>query len=267
MSKITIQDILRRKQKEHRNIAVLTAYDFPFAKLVDEAGIDIVLVGDSLGMVCLGYDSTLPVTMEDMLHHVKPVSRAVKHALVVADMPFGSYQTVGSALHNAKRFIKEGGAQAVKLEGGERILDQVKSLVRAGFPVMGHLGMLPQSIRKIGGYKVQGKTKDEANQIFGEALELERAGAFAIVLECVPNSLAKRITKKLNIPTIGIGAGPDTDGQVLVLHDLLGFRSQVRPRFVRCYADLDSVIRKAVTRYRQDVLRRKFSSLEETFKR
>lgn len=265
MDKITVKNILKYKQ-QRRKVTALTAYDFPFAKLVDEAGIDIALVGDSVGMVCLGYETTLPVTMEEMLHHVKAARRAVKCALLVADMPFGSYRSLGSALRNAYRFIKEAGADAVKLEGGDAVLKQVKGLIRAGFPVMGHLGMLPQSIRELGGYKVQGKTAEERDRISGEALELEEAGVFALVLECVPNSLAKRITNALKIPTIGIGAGPDTDGQVLVLHDALGFRSAVRPRFVRRYADLDQVIRQALRRYRADVLKGAFPSLKESFK-
>ena len=265
MNKITVKDILNRKQKEHRKIAVLTAYDFPFANLVDQAGIDIVLVGDSVGMVCLGYESTVPVSMREMLHHTKAVSRAVKHALIVADMPFGSYQTAASAVRNARRFLKEAGAEAVKLEGGKRIIEQVKALVRAGIPVMGHLGMTPQTATELGGYKVQGKTKKDAQKILNEAKELERAGVFSIVLECVPRGLAARVTEALWVPTIGIGAGPAADGQVLVLHDLLGFESAVRPRFVRRYADLNKVISEALFKYRSDVLKKKFPSLTESF--
>lgn len=266
MNKMTVKEIINRKRKRGRKVTALTAYDFPFAKLVDEAGIDIVLVGDSVGMVCLGYETTLPVTMADMLHHTKAVSRAVKRALVVSDMPFESYGSVGSALHNARQLLKEAGASAVKLEGGRRILSQVKALVRSGIPVMGHLGMLPQSIREVGGYKVQGRSKEEADRIFEEALELEGAGVFSIVLECVPNSLAKRITRSIKIPTIGIGAGPDTDGQILVLHDLLDLESPVRPRFVRRYAHLNLVIEKALHQYRNDVLTKKFPKLQESFK-
>ncbi len=266
MGRVTVKDILNRKQKDKHKIAALTAYDFPFAKLADGAGIDIVLVGDSVGMVCLGYESTLPVSMREMLHHVKAVRRAVKHALLVADMPFGSYQGIEPAIRNARRLLKEAGAEAVKLEGGKRIIAQVKGLIRAGVPVMGHLGMMPQSVSELGGYKVQGKTKEEANRIFEEAKELEQAGVFAIVLECVPNSLAKRITKSLKIPTIGIGAGPDTDGQVLVIHDLLGFESSIRPRFVRRYAELNQIIHKALTQYRNDVLNKKFPTAQESFK-
>ncbi|MBI4395029.1 MAG: 3-methyl-2-oxobutanoate hydroxymethyltransferase [Candidatus Omnitrophica bacterium] len=264
MPKVTIKDILNQKQNEQKKITALTAYDFPFAKLVDEAGIDIVLIGDSVGMVCLGYESTLPVTMFDMIHHVKAVSRAVKRALLVADMPFGSYRTVRSAARNANRLVRAG-AETVKLEGGRKILAQVKALVRAQIPVMGHLGMTPQSIAELGGYKVQGRTKEEADRILNEAKALEKAGVFSIVLECVPRSVAKRVTSALRIPTIGIGAGPDTDGQVLVLHDLLGFESRVHPRFVRRYAEANQMIAKALREYRNDVLRKKFPSAKESF--
>lgn len=261
---MTVRDIIARKKKREKIVA-LTAYDFPFAKLVDEADLDIVLVGDSLGMVCLGYETTLPVTMEEMLHHLKAVRRAVRHALLVVDMPYRSYRNIRSAVDNARKF-KKAGAEAVKLEGGERILKQVRAIIRAGMPVMGHLGMLPQSVRELGGYKVQGKTKEEADRIFKEARELEQAGVFSVVLECVPNSLAKRVTGRLKIPTIGIGAGPDTDGQVLVLHDMLGFESPVRPRFVRRYGELSQAIRKAVAAYRRDVLKGKFPTVQESFK-
>jgi 3-methyl-2-oxobutanoate hydroxymethyltransferase len=263
MNKLTVKYISALKGK--RKIAVLTAYDFPTAKFVDEAGLDIVLVGDSVGMVCLGYESTLPVTMEDMLHHVGAAGRAVKHALLVADMPYGTYRNVGSAVKNARALVREGGADAVKLEGGRDVLSVVKAIVRTGIPVMGHLGMLPQSIKEVGGYKVMGKTKEEADRILDEAVELERAGVFSIVLECVPVSLAARVTKRIKIPTIGIGAGPDTDGQVLVFHDVLGLESPVSPRFVRRYADLSTVIRKALNQYRNDVLGEKFPTAKESF--
>lgn len=266
MSKITIEDIINRKQKERRKITALTAYDFPFARLVDQAGIDIVLVGDSVGMVCLGYESTVSVVMADMIHHAKAASRAVKRALVVVDMPFGSYSDAESAVLNAKRLVQEGGAEAVKPERGHVIASQIKAIIREGINVMGHLGMTPQSVSELGGYKVQGRTKKEADRIFDEALELERLGVFSIVLECVPDSLAKRITEALKIPTIGIGAGPYTDGQVLVLHDLLGFESSVHPRFVRRYAQLDQVVSKALSQYCNDVLSGKFPTLKESFK-
>lgn len=263
MSKLTAKNISALKGK--RKIAALTAYDFPGAKLVDESGMDIILVGDSVGMVSLGYESTLPVTMEDMLHHTRAAKRAVKCALIVTDMPYGSYRNVGSAVKNAKALIREGGADAVKLEGGRDVLSEVKAIVRTGIPVMGHLGMLPQSIKELGGYKVQGKTREEAERILDEAVELERAGVFSLVLECVPKTLAARLTKRIKIPTIGIGAGPDTDGQVLVFHDVLGFESPVNPRFVRRYADLSAVIRKALTQYRNDVLKGKFPTQKESF--
>ncbi|MBI4368156.1 MAG: 3-methyl-2-oxobutanoate hydroxymethyltransferase [Candidatus Omnitrophica bacterium] len=265
MSRITVKDILNRKLKEKRKITALTAYDFPFAKLVDEADIDIVLVGDSVGMVCLGYESTLPVSMREMIHHAKAVSRAAKHALIVADMPFGSYQGVESALRNARRFLKEANAHAVKLEGGKPILAQVKALVRSGIPVMGHLGMTPQTAGQLGGYRVQGKTQVDAGRILEDARSLEEAGVFAMVLECVPKVLGKRITRSVRVPTIGIGAGPDTDGQILVLHDLLGFDSAIQPRFVRRYAQISRVVRRALARYRRDVVGKKFPSAKESF--
>lgn len=264
MDRMSVRKIIGLKRKR-RNIVVLTAYDFPFAKILDEAGVDLILVGDSLGMVTLGYETTLPVTMEDMLHHLKAVRRAVRRSFLVVDMPYRSYSNVKVAVANAKQF-KQAGAQAVKLEGGKKVLKQVQAILHAGIPVMGHLGMLPQSVRELGGYKVQGKTEEEAEQIFQDAKLLERAGVFSVVLECVPNSLAKRITKGLRIPTIGIGAGPSTDGQVLVLHDMLGFESQVKPRFVRQYAHLNEAVRKAVLEYRKDVLSKHFPSSKESFK-
>ncbi len=263
MNPISVQDI--KNQKNAKKIVALTAYDFPFAKLLDESSIDIILVGDSVGMVLLGYETTLSVTMEEMLHHLKAVRRAVKRALVVADMPFASYENPEKALLNASRLMKEGGADAVKLEGGTQIMKEVKALRDYEIPVMGHLGMTPQSIKELGGYKVQGKSKEEADVIFKDALALEKAGIFSLVLECIPVSLSKRITEALTIPTIGIGAGAETDGQVLVLHDLLGFPSSVRPRFVRKYADLSTVVQKAVNEYRKDVMDGKFPSLKESF--
>ena len=264
MNSISIKKIVSQKNK--KKVVALTAYDFPFAKLLDESGVDIILVGDSVGMVSLGYETTLSVTMEEMLHHVKAVRRAVKHALLVADMPYASYENPEKALLNASRLTKEGGADAVKLEGGGRIIAEVKAIIEYDIPVMGHLGMTPQSIKELGGYKVQGRNKKEADEIFGDAVALERAGIFSLVLECVPVSLAKRITSELKIPTIGIGAGPETDGQVLVLHDLLGFPSPVRPRFVRRYADLSEVVKTAVGEYRSNVMSEKFPSLKESFK-
>ena len=264
MPKLTTQDILSRK-KSHTKITALTAYDYPFAKLVDEAEMDIVLVGDSLGMVCLGYESTAVVSMDEMVHHGKAACRAVKNALVVIDMPAKSYLEPIQAVQNAKRLIADTGADAVKPEGGRSIFTVVKALREAGIQVMGHLGMTPQSVDQMGGYKVQGKTKEAADRIFEDALELERLGVFSIVLECVPHTLAKRVSEALKVPTIGIGAGPDTDGQVLVLHDILGIESNVHPKFVRKYADLNEIVRQAIATYKQDVLEKKYPSLKESF--
>ena len=253
------------KKKKHEKITVLTAYDFPTARILDEAGIDIVLVGDSLGMVLLGYESTVPVTMRDMLHHVRAVSRAVKKSFVIADMPFGSYDTPDRAVRNAKRFLKEAGADGVKLEGGKKIQEQIKALVDAGIPVMGHLGMTPQTASLLGGYRVQGKEKKQAAEIEKDAGFLDRLGVFSLVLECVPAALAAKITRNIKCPVIGIGAGPAADGQVLVLHDMLGFHSKMHPRFVRRYASLENQIRGAVEKYRRDVLAGKFPSKEESY--
>ena len=265
MKRLAVQDILNRKAKEHTKITALTAYDFPFARLVDQAGIDIVLVGDSVGMVCLGYETTSSVVMNEMIHHAKAVKRALRHALCVVDMPYGSYDDPATAVENAKRLVHEGGADAVKPEGGKRIARQIGAMIKEGIQVMGHLGMTPQSVSKLGGYKVQGKTEQEGAQITSDAKTLEGLGVFSIVLECIPHSLGKHITESLRIPTIGIGAGPDTDGQVLVIHDLLGFQSSVHPRFVRRYADLDQMIRSAVSRYRDDVMSGAYPSMKESF--
>lgn len=264
MEKVTVKSI--RERKGQGKIVALTAYDFPFARLLDESGVDIVLVGDSLGMVVLGYDSTLPVTMRDMLHHAKAVSRAVKRALVVGDMPFGSSLAEDQALRNAKRFIQEGGVTAVKLEGGEeRAAKIVKTLVRSGIPVMGHIGMTPQAASALGGYKVQGRIPKEAKKILEESQRLEDAGVFSLVLECVPSRLAGKVTKKLSVPTIGIGAGPKTDGQILVLHDLLGFEGGVKPRFARRYAEFEKLAREAFSHYMKDVRSGAFPSAKESF--
>lgn len=244
---------------------MLTAYDFPMARILDEAGVDVILVGDSLGMVVLGYESTVPVTMRDMLHHTRAVARAVRKAVVVADMPFGSYDIPERALRNALRLIKEGGADAVKLEGGQTIEKQVAHLVHAGVPVMGHVGMTPQTATRLGGYRVQGRDSKQAAQILKDALLLERLGAFSVVLECVPGPLAQKITRKLKCPTIGIGAGIHADGQVLVLNDMLGLESSVRPRFVRQYAQFGKAARKAALVYIRDVKESKFPTVEESF--
>ncbi len=261
---LTVKSIYDKKKKKEK-ITALTAYDALLARILDEQEIDIILVGDSVGMVLLGYDTTVPVTMREMLHHTKAVSRGVKHALIVADMPFGSYDTVERALRNAKRFIQEAGANAVKLEGGQRVQKQIHALVQNGFPVIGHLGMTPQTASQLGGYRVQGRDKKHADEILKDALLLDRLGVFSLVLECVPAALAQKITKKIKCPTIGIGAGQKTDGQVLVTHDMLGFSSSVHPRFVRRYAALEAQIKHAVSEYRKDVLNGRFPSKKESF--
>lgn len=259
----TVKEIIQLKGNQ--KITALTAYDYPFARILDEAGIDIVLIGDSLGMVILGYESTVPVTMREMLHHTKAVSRAVKRALIVADMPFGSCDNPERAVRNAKRFLKEAGADAVKLEGGKKIEKEVQALILAGIPVMGHVGMTPQTAGSLGGYKVQGRDKSQAGDIFQDAAILSDLGVFSIVLECLPIELAEQITHKVQCPTLGIGAGAKTDGQILVLHDLLGFQGKVSPKFVRAFASLEQETRKAVEDYIQEVTAGKFPSKEESF--
>jgi 3-methyl-2-oxobutanoate hydroxymethyltransferase len=252
-AKITASSLLEKKQR-HELITCLTAYDYAGARLVDEAGIDMVLVGDSLGMVMLGYDNTLPVTVHEMLHHTKAVRRGVKHAFLVADMPFASYHVgLREALRNASRFIKEAGAEAVKIEGGEKRARLVERMVEAEIPVVGHIGLTPQSLHSMGGYKVQGKTLKAIEQLMHDALALERAGACCIVLEGMPREVAAMITEELEIPTIGIGAGPDCDGQVLVFHDVLGLTFAPPAKFVRRYAELGNVIREAVLSFKEDV--------------
>jgi 3-methyl-2-oxobutanoate hydroxymethyltransferase len=247
-------------------VAVLTAYDFPTARLADEAGVEIVLVGDSLGTVVLGYESTLPVTMADMLHHVRAVTRACPRALVVADMPFMSYQAgIEDAVRNAGRFVQEAGADAVKLEGGERVAAAVRRIVEAGIPVMGHLGLTPQSLLVLGGYRVQGRAAADQERLLREARLLEECGCFSVVLEGVPAALGAAITRELSIPTIGIGAGPACDGQVLVSHDLLGLTQGHVPKFVRRYADVAGTTRDAFVRYVADVKARRFPSDEESY--
>jgi 3-methyl-2-oxobutanoate hydroxymethyltransferase len=245
---------------------MLTAYDFSTASIVDEAGIDIILVGDSLGMVVMGYDSTLPVTMEDMIHHTKAVSRAVKRAMVIGDMPFMSYQTsVEDAVRNAGRFMKEAGAHGVKLEGGREVAEITRRITSAGIPVMGHLGLTPQSVHKFGGYKVQGKGDIAAKRILEDAKILEEAGAFSLVLECVPATLAGEISKSLEMPTIGIGGGIDCDGQVLVVNDMLGMFDKFTPKFVKKYANLSVDIKKAVGQYIDEVRNGVFPDEEHSF--
>lgn len=255
---------LRDKKKRREKITVLTAYDYPFAKILDEAGTDMILVGDSLGMVVLGHDTTLPVTMQDMIHHTSAAARAVKKSFLVADMPYRSYVSPALAVKNAK-LLKKAGAQAVKMEGGQMIRKQIQAVLNAGIPVMGHLGMTPQSVKEIGGYKVQGRDVKQARKILEDALLLESLGVFSIVLECVPAELGAKITDALKCPTIGIGAGSATDGQVLVLHDMLGFESGVSPRFVRKYGTIAEETREAVREYLEDVASGKFPSKEESY--
>ena len=266
ISRKTILDIKKMKTQGEK-ISMLTAYDYTMASILDESNIDILLVGDSLGNVVLGYDSTLPVTMEDMLHHTKAVSRAVKNAMIVADMPFLSYQiSPKAALANAGRFLKEADAQAVKLEGGREFAETVHKMTYAGIPVMAHLGLTPQSVHQLGGYKVQGKKEDAAEIMMQDAKILEEAGAFSVVLECVPEKLAADITRSLSIPTIGIGAGVHCDGQVLVINDMLGMYERMTPKFVKKYANLNLEIRNAVKLYIQDVKTSAFPDPEHSFK-
>jgi 3-methyl-2-oxobutanoate hydroxymethyltransferase len=264
--RVTINAIKEMKSRGEK-IPMLTAYDFATARLVDEAGMPLVLVGDSLGMVALGYESTIPVTMEEMIHHTKAVVRGTKQALVIGDMPFMSYHiSTAEALRNAARFIQEGGAQAVKLEGGHTVAEPVKRMVECGIPVMGHIGLTPQSIHQLGGFKAQGKTPEAAQRLLQDALALEAAGAFAIVLESVPYALARIITKKLAVPTIGIGAGPHCDGQVQVLSDLLGLYTEFVPRHAKQYAKLSQVIKEAVSQYLKEVKAGSFPTFENSYK-
>jgi 3-methyl-2-oxobutanoate hydroxymethyltransferase len=270
--KVTVPDLLQRKtqaagsQSNFQKITCLTAYDYPTARLLDEAGVDVILVGDSLGMVVLGYENTLSVTVEEMLHHTRAVRRGTRRALLVADMPYGSYHSdLGESLHNAMRFVKEAGAEAVKVEGGERRLELISRLTEAEIPVMGHVGLTPQSLNALGGYRVQGKTADAAEQLIRDARAVEAAGAFAVVLEAVPRELAAQITRELRISTIGIGAGPDCDGQILVVHDLLGLTFVQTPKFARQYANAGAMISKAVHQYCDDVRGGMFPSDGESY--
>lgn len=259
---LTFQEAKRKKQK----VTMLTAYDYSTAKLMDESGIPAILVGDSLGMVMLGYENTLSVTMEDMIHHTKAVAKGAKQALVITDMPFMSYQTsVYDAVKNAGRLVKEGGAQAVKLEGGIAVCEQIKAVVDASIPVCAHLGLTPQSVHSFGGYKVQGRGKAEAKRLLDEAKAVEKAGAFALVLECIPVEVAKQITEQLQIPTIGIGAGPYCDGQVLVYQDMLGMYSEVTPKFVKRYATVGETMINAFHRYQEEVEDGRFPCEEHSY--
>jgi 3-methyl-2-oxobutanoate hydroxymethyltransferase len=261
---MTIPEFQQHK-RDKKKLVVVTAYDALFARIVEQAGINVILVGDSLGVVVQGKPNTLSVTMEDMLYHTRLVAGAVQRALVIGDMPFMSYQaSTEEALRNAGRFL-QAGAAAVKLEGGAVVLDRVRAITAIGIPVMGHLGMTPQSVHRLGGYKVQGKAKDQAIQLMEDAKSLEAAGAFAIVLEAIPASLAKRITEAVSIPTIGIGAGPHCDGQVLVLYDLLGLFDEFMPRFVKPYAHLKADALQALRRYKEEVEQGKFPSESESY--
>lgn len=263
--RVTISEIKQMKQRKEK-IPMLTAYDYVTARMVDEAGVPLILVGDSLGMVMLGYDSTIPVTMDDMIHHTKAVVRGTRKALVVGDMPFMTYHiSLSDTLSNATRFIQEAGAQAVKLEGGEVVAEQVRRLVGCGIPVMGHIGLTPQSIHQLGGFKAQGKVAKEARKLLDDAHVLEEAGAFAIVLECTPAPLSELITEKLTIPTIGIGAGPGCDGQVQVISDILGLYTDFVPKHARQYARLAGEIKNAVASYMSEVKSLAFPTGEHSY--
>jgi len=264
--KFTVSSFIESKEKGTK-ISMLTAYDYSTAKLLDEAGVDTILVGDSLGMVMLGYEDTLSVTMDDMIHHTKAVARGTKNAFVIGDMPFMSYHvTVEDAVRNAGRFIKEARADAIKLEGGEDVVDKIRAIVKAQIPVVGHLGLTPQSVNMFGGFKVQGKSEAQAKKLIDEALLLQEAGCCAIVLECVPAKLAKIVSEKLVIPTIGIGAGADCDGQVLVIQDMLGMYSDFVPKFVKKFADVGSLMKEAVENYKKEVQEQTFPEDKHTFK-
>jgi 3-methyl-2-oxobutanoate hydroxymethyltransferase len=264
-AKVTTQTIFEKKQK-HEPITCLTAYDYAGARLVDEAGVDMVLVGDSLAMVVLGYENTLPVTMDEMLHHTRAVRRGVKRALVIADMPYASYHvSKKDALRNAARFLKEAGAEAVKIEGGEKRVPLIERLIDAEVPVMGHIGLTPQSLHVMGGYKVQGKTLAAVEQLMKDAIALDRAGCFSIVLEGIPREVATMITAEVSAPTIGIGAGPDCDGQVLVFHDILGLTFAPPAKFVRRYADLGATIATAVAEFKADVESKQYPRDDESY--
>ncbi len=263
--RITVDQIKQMKATGEK-IAMLTAYDYPTAKLVDAAGVQMILVGDSLGMVVLGYDSTLPVTMDEMLHHTKAVVRGSSRAMVVGDMPFMSYQaSLSEAMHNAGRFLKEANCQAVKLEGGERSAEIVRHMVQAGIPVVGHIGLTPQSVNQLSGFRVQGKTPKAAVQLIKDAHALEDAGAFAIVLESIPAPLAKVITERLRVPTIGIGAGPSCDGQVQVFHDIMGLYPDLAPKHAKRYASLAELMQNAIAGYVGEVKRGAFPTAKESY--
>jgi 3-methyl-2-oxobutanoate hydroxymethyltransferase len=264
-NKITILDFKRKKGSGER-ITMLTAYDYPMASIIDKAGIDAVLVGDSVGMVMLGYDNTVSVTMDEMIHHSKAVRKGTRRAFLIGDMPFMSYQVSDEeAVRNAGRFVQEAGCEAVKIEGGKEICPRVEAIVKAGIPVLGHIGLTPQSASKLGGYKVQGKDADSARGLIEAALELEKAGCFAVILECVPKELAEKITHKLHIPAIGIGAGAGCDGQVLVTHDIIGYFDKFVPKFVKQYAKVKDVIGEAVAAFKRETESGEFPGDEHSF--
>lgn len=257
---------IQKMKDTHQKISMLTAYDYTTAKLIDEAGVHMILVGDSLGMTMLGYENTLEVTMEDMIHHGRAVTRGAKETMVVVDMPFMSYQTsVYDAVVNAGRLVKEGGAQAVKLEGGAKVCPHIKAITEASIPVMAHLGLTPQSVNEFGGFKVQGKSFDAARTLIEDAKKVEAAGAFAIVLECVPDKLAKMITEAVSIPTIGIGAGPDCDGQVLVYQDMLGMYGDMQPKFAKRFVNAGEIMKQAFAQYCKEVAEGVFPAKEHCF--
>ncbi len=262
----TIQDFLKKK-REGKKITMLTAYDYPFARIVDEAGIDAIIVGDSLGMVVQGLENTLPVTMDEMIYHTKIVTRAVKNTMVMGDMPFMSYQTsIEDAVRNAGRFLKEAGASAIKMEGGAEVAENIRAMTKSDIPVMAHIGLTPQSIHRMGGYKVQGKTEESAKRLIEEAHIVEEAGAFSLLLEAIPMNLAKQITEELSIPTIGIGAGPHCDGQILVLHDVIGLFERFVPKFAKQYTDVKEEALKAIRAYKEEIEKGIFPSDEQSFK-
>ncbi|MGA2606265.1 MAG: 3-methyl-2-oxobutanoate hydroxymethyltransferase [Terriglobia bacterium] len=265
VSKVTVPWILERKLRAEK-ISCLTAYDYPTARLVDEAGIDLILVGDSLGQVVLGYDSTVPVTVEEILHHLRAVRRATRRALLVADLPYGAYHVSDEkALEVAIRYVKEGGAEAVKLEGGRKRAALIRRMVDAEVPVMAHIGLTPQSVHTMGGYRVQGKTLESATELLADAEALQDAGAFALCLEGMPRELAAIVTQRLRIPTIGIGAGPDCDGQILIFHDLVGLCFLPRTKFVRPYADTAANLRQALAHFREDIVGGRFPDDSESY--
>jgi len=266
MPKITIHDLLKRKA-EKKKITMLTAYDYPFARIVDEAGIDGIIVGDSLAMVMQGLENTLPVTMDEMVYHTKIVARAVNNAIVIGDMPFMSYQaSIEDAVRNAGRFLKEAGASAVKIEGGAEVAEHIRAMTKSDIPVMAHIGLTPQSIHRMGGYKIQGRTKEAAERLREEAHIAEDAGAFSLILEAIPAELAAQITEELTIPTIGIGAGPSCDGQVLVLHDVIGLFERFLPKFAKRYVNVKDEVLRAIKNYKEEVEKGVFPSDEHSFK-